>query len=169
MSLFLKPKTRKALEKMAELTGPKCGTCLPPESTPRFRCCSAIFCKMAAVTMRELGGNVEEANPGAELPYMGVGGCVIPPTLRPICTGFVCPVHLENKGFAAKWEELQKTLNADPNVLRAVNRAREAVGGLEGAINDYRKNHLVFEEKPEGAPEGIRSRVDLAEEKPDAV
>lgn len=155
VSFFMKPGTRRALDKMAAATRPKCEQC--PSvlgKMPVTRCCDKFFCQVTEVTIRELGENPEGfRGEDAELPFMGEEGCRVPPHLRPVCTGFVCQHHLKSDpGFASKWEALQKKLSSDPNLVRAVSIAREEIGGLPAAITRYRDNHLVPVDPDSGKP-----------------
>jgi hypothetical protein len=145
MSLFMKPVSKRRLERMAELTRQKCEECPSIYGAMKpARCCDKFFCELTTETIRELGGEPIPHGTHPELPYMGENGCVVPPHLRPVCSGFVCQAHLErDHGFASKWEALQKKLNEDPNLVRAMDKARNAMGGVIGAIERFRAEHLI--------------------------
>lgn len=149
-------KTSETLQKMAAVTRARCETCPsvvgPMKAT---RCCDKFFCEVATITIRKLGGNPEtfRSDFDPELPYMGPEGCRVPPTLRPVCTGYVCPHHLKNDPkFAWQWQTLQKKLNRDEKLVRIIGETREEMGDLTGAINRFRAEHPVFVDPDTGAP-----------------
>jgi len=81
-------------QQMADLTRPKCGECRSPMS-----CCDPMYCDMADEI--SLGKIAKTGHP--TLKFMGPGGCVVPPHLRPLCTLHVCSIN--SLGFDPRDQE----------------------------------------------------------------
>lgn len=86
-----------AFKKLSDLCVEACKNCNDPEP---YRCCDKMFCNIVAKTYKG-----EQPNIGG-LPFMGEKGCVVPPDQRPMCTGFVCPDLLADRGFRREYERL---------------------------------------------------------------
>lgn len=73
---------------IAAHTKPECSnTCRVPNS-----CCSPFHCQVAEDTMAKAGVSVDKPNIYPRAPYVGEGGCVVPPHFRPLCAVHACAV-----------------------------------------------------------------------------
>lgn len=106
----MKDSTKNAFKKLSELTLSKCQTCVSPD---KYRCCDKLFCD--AVEKNLIKQNIKIEKPNVEnIPYMGEKGCVVPPELRPLCTGFACPDHFDDRKFRREYDRLVEKVNSDP-------------------------------------------------------
>lgn len=104
------PDLQELYAQMHELTLPKCrDSCRVPLS-----CCSPEYCDMAE-EMAAVRGVVVEQQQHATLKYMGPGGCVMPPHLRPLCTLHVCSINaigadISDPVWTAKYFDLRRLI-----------------------------------------------------------
>ena len=110
---MMSPHARRHLRKVAKLTERACGSC-PYQDRDQFRCCGPRFCETTRAQLAIAGVEVEETGHPALL-YMGLAGCVVPPELRPGCTGFLCPEVLDKRTRRLR-DKLMRDAADDPVV-----------------------------------------------------
>lgn len=121
----MRERVRGRLRRLAVLTNAACAKC-PGESPTR--CCSAMFCEIVGDTIESNG--LPRPAPAPDpidptVPYLGRGGCVVTPELRPGCTGFVCPDRLRDRTFRREYRRLHAVLE-DPEVRRFLEPGTDA-------------------------------------------
>jgi hypothetical protein len=118
----MKDRTKNTFKKLADLTCGKCSQCPAmaerdgepmSENEKKFRCCDKMFCHKVRAYLNHLGIKMEEPNIGG-IPFMGEKGCVVPPHLRPYCTGFVCTPHFKDRDFRREYDRLISKIASDP-------------------------------------------------------
>lgn len=116
----MKERTKNAFKKLAEITCGKCSSCPVGE---KFRCCDKMFCGMVEQSLKAKGITLEKPNVGG-IPYMSEKGCVVPPELRPYCTGFVCTPHFTDRNFRREYDRLIEKIGQDPEAPKMPNIMR---------------------------------------------
>lgn len=137
----MKDSTKNQFTKLSEITRGKCETCPAmakargEECDPKCRCCDKIFCQLTEAYL------IAKKIPLPEMPkvdgmlFMGEKGCVLPPWMRPFCTGYVCPTHLkEDREFRREYLRIVGKIERDPSAppLKQLlaNMLREAANPL---------------------------------------
>ena len=88
---------KRKYQQIADLTAPRClEQCHEPGA-----CCTPRYCDLAEARARELG-IIPPVQRHSVLKYMGEGGCVVPPYLRPLCAVHVCDHHVIQDGAFAR-------------------------------------------------------------------
>lgn len=106
--------TVNAARRLATITGERCARC--PGVGPE-RCCADAFCEVVERGLRHTGRPVPERTGHPKARFLGPTGCVLPPELRPGCTGFVCgPWKQRDRAFRREVERLEARVFADPDV-----------------------------------------------------
>ena len=97
------PLERKYRE-IAEFTRPRCMEECPEPGA----CCASRYCDEAERRAGEFGVRLSvQRHPS--LKFMGEGGCVVPPYLRPLCAVHVCEFHvLRDPPFAGRYLALRE-------------------------------------------------------------
>lgn len=108
MEWWQKESVQNAFKKLSDLTRQACDGC--DHEGKWHRCCGTIFCEQVKKDLDATGIEIERPGP-VGLPYMGPNGCVVPPHLRPVCTGYVCPEHFENWGFRKEYDKCINKIN----------------------------------------------------------
>lgn len=78
---------------MSDLTAPECGS--KCRCTSPTRCCDAMYCEMAVDFAKQFWGEDIRhlGNDDEHIPFLGPGGCVLPPHFRPLCTLHTCEIN----------------------------------------------------------------------------
>ena len=124
----MKERTKNAFKKLGEITCGKCSTCPVAE---KHRCCDKMFCSMVEAALRVKGIPVPEKPNVGGIPFMGEKGCVVPPELRPYCTGFVCAPHFSDRDFRREYDRLIQKIAEDkdaprmPDIMRGLFAKRK--------------------------------------------
>lgn len=105
----MKDSTKNAFKKLCDLTKSKCETCVCEEE---YRCCDKLFCNAVEKHLSSQGIVIDKPNLGG-IPYMGNTGCVVSPELRPMCTGFACNHHFDDRNFRREYHRLVDKINQD--------------------------------------------------------
>jgi len=108
----MKERTKNAFKKLFEITSEKCKSCPATES---HRCCDKLFCNIVESDLQRLGIFFPKPNVG-KIPYMGEKGCIVPPELRPRCTGYICSPFFSDRDFRREYDRLIEKINQDPEV-----------------------------------------------------
>lgn len=111
----MRQRTVNALRAVAALTNAKCGTC-KAEGHKKTRCCDKVFCDVVAAGLERAGMPAIAPTGHPTIPFMGEKGCVVPPELRPGCSGYVCREHLSDRTFRRRWAKLHNRFAGDPDV-----------------------------------------------------
>ena len=118
----MKESAKNALCKVQQLTAAACQKCVTDEP---YRCCSTEFCQAVEAGLKAVGKEFPKTS-HPTLQYMGEKGCMVPPELRPGCSGYVCISVLEkDRNFRREYERLHKKFQEDETVdkmLEASNR-----------------------------------------------
>ena len=79
---------------MSDLTAPECNAKKCRCATPTL-CCDAMYCEMALQFSKDFWNEdiSDRMIPDQHLPFMGPGGCVLEPHLRPLCTLHTCEIN----------------------------------------------------------------------------
>lgn len=130
----MKERTVNAIRSLAKLTGAKCGSCIGGRG--RYRCCDDTFCDLVERGLRAAGHEVPVTG-HPEIRFMGENGCVIAPELRPGCSGYVCPEHLENdRSLRRDHNRLLDRCKKDPAFVNLWNAGRPSPAELEATISE---------------------------------
>jgi hypothetical protein len=108
----MKDNTKKLLNDLSNVMVKKCKDC---PSDDEFRCCDVLFCGFVEKYLNSKGIFKDKPNVGG-IPYMGEKGCVLPPELRPQCTGFSCQENFEDRKFRREYDRLVEKINKDPDL-----------------------------------------------------
>lgn len=74
---------------VADHSKQKCGQCINP-----FGCCRPEHCEETKRFALEMFGIELEETGHESIPFLGPDGCVVAPHLRPLCSVYVCEIHL---------------------------------------------------------------------------
>lgn len=121
------PRAAKLIRRMHRLTSRQCR-----RTGCEFDCCTIDFCGVVRAGLQLMG---EEVEPVTREPwsYKGPSGCVVPPELRPGCSGFLCPAAWSSD-LARRCHDLYMAAMEDEDVgaLTALqgDHALQAIGRM---------------------------------------
>ncbi len=114
----MKESVKNHLIKLHQLTNASCRKC--PQS---YSCCERDFCLAVESGLSAIGTTIQRTT-HPTLPFMGPSGCVVPPELRPGCSGYVCTATLKsNRKLRREWAHLHTKIVGDETVAKLMDAA----------------------------------------------
>lgn len=126
----MKESAKNALCKIQQLTLKACQGCVTDNP---YRCCSSEFCRAVEAGLKAVSKDIPKTS-HPSLQYMSEKGCVVPPELRPGCSGYVCQGALEkDRNFRREYVRLHDKFSQD-----------ETVNKMLEASNNFLKHFFSF-------------------------